>query len=206
MKRPGIEVAKWIGLAAMLYDHLAYFSGWPLPLASAIGALAFPFFAVALAAGLSSSENGKHQSIIKRLLVGGVIAQVAVCLVRDPLPLNVLFTLASGVMVYSAAEAERGGKQFAVFCLGLSIGTLSEFTFVGTAMVATLMGHYRMGTKLWIPVAIALPLFAFNEGMPFAPLAVWLAVLCVQYAPELPRVKRIFYPVYVLQYPFLRML
>ena len=94
-KYPGIEFAKWAGLATMIYDHLQAFVAVPLPLAEHVGAFAFPLFVYAMVAALSDKPNGKMRQVLQRLFAVGVIAQLAVVVVREPLPLNVLFTLGS---------------------------------------------------------------------------------------------------------------
>ena len=204
--RPGIELTKWLGVICMIYDHLEYFGGVDLPMASAVGALAFPFFAIALAAALADSKPGKREIVVKRLLIAAIIAQVAVVLVRDVLPLNVIFTLAAGVIAYGALEAESEWRKAGMTAVALIIGTLAEFSFIGTGVVLLAMAHYRVGWSKWWVVGACVPLFAFNEMQMIAPVGAWLAFWLVDNGPVIPRIKRVFYPVYVLQYPLLRLL
>ena len=204
--RDGIELTKWVAVGAMLYDHLEVFSGWSLPFASAVGALAFPMFAIALGAALAEAQGEKRRLVVRRLVVAGLIAQVAVLLVRDALPLNVLFTMASGVMAYSALEESSGWRSVGRIAFALALGTLSEFQFIGTGVIVAALSHYRRGTSIWWIYAASLPLFAFNEMQLVAPLGVLGGMWLIENGPKIPRVKRAFYPVYILQYPFLRFL
>ena len=206
MIRPGIEFTKWAGVFCMLYDHLEYFSGVPLPLASWVGSLAFPLFAVAVGAALADAPGGKLEQVTRRMLAWGLLAQVAILFVRDFLPLNVLFTLASGLVLYAATETERVGRRAYLIGLALAVGTLSEFAFFGTALVACCLAHFRRGLSLVWCVVASLPLFAFNELALLSPVGVVVGWWLINEGPHLPRVRRAFYPVYVLQYPLLRMM
>lgn len=204
MRFPGIELLKWAGLSAMLYDHLAYFSGWALPFAAAIGAFAFPFFSIAMVAALVDAGRDKHSAIASRMFRWGIIAQGAVLLVRDPLPLNVLFTLAAGLLLGGRTERPKGREWFGAIVLVL-VCSLSEFSFFGALYIGALF-HYFRGGAMWWPVLAAVPLLAFNEGQVVSVVATWVGLVMAESAPALPRLKRVFYPFYVFQYPLLRVL
>lgn len=206
MSLKGLEFTKWCGVFCMLYDHLDAFAGWPLPFAQAIGSAGLPFFVVALGAAVNDCGTAKLVELVRRFLVVGIIAQVAVLFVRDGLPLNILFTFISGILVVMAVESESSLRIAALGISGVALGIVSEYSFLGTALVVASMLYYRRGVSPWWIVGASLPLYVFNEGHFFAPFSVLASVWLVENGPRLPRFRRGFYPIYVLQFPLLRFL
>ena len=198
----GIESVKWLGVIAMIYDHLEVFAGWLLPFAAGIGGLAFPLFAVGLAAALADATLLKMRSISKRLLLIGLVAQVAVIFVRDPLPLNVLFSFCAGLGLYVAIKE----KSFLFAIVAAVVATLSEFSWPGALVILAALAHYRDGASVGWMYAASVLLFPFNEMQLTAPLGVAVALWLVVNGPAIDRKKHAFYPIYVLQYPVLRFL
>jgi hypothetical protein len=205
----GLELCKWLGLVAMLWEHCAVYLTLPLPFPQVVGALAFPFFAVGLAAGLAGKPAGKKAQVVRRLFVWGMGAQVASVLVRDLLPLNVLFTLGCGVLLHLAWKDSTGKARAGVVALALAFSVATEFATFGALLVAALLAHLETGKQgVFAPWALAasLPLYAFNEGSFFATVGVLGALLVLQYGPMVSRARRVFYPVYVFQWPLFKLL
>lgn len=200
----GLEFLKWAGLLTMFYDHVEAFGGVALPFAASVGAFAFPFFAVALAGGMCGQPEGKRKAVARRLLVWGVIAQLVGFAIRDPLPFNVMFTLAFGLMLYGRWGAVSFGS-FAKIAVIAVLATVSEFSIFGVAFVVSLLWYFENGNRVWVVLLAAFPLYVFNEGslmsIPATLLAVWLA----SNGPFIPRLRGAFYPLYVVQWPLLRL-
>ena len=102
---PGaLEALKWIGLAAMLGDHVdkALFDDG-LAALSEIGRIAFPLFALVFGYNLARPDGDwadTYRRVLRRLLLFGIIALPFSVLAFerwDLLPLNILFTLALGL-------------------------------------------------------------------------------------------------------------
>lgn len=201
-----VELLKWLGLAAMLYDHAELFAGVLLPYAASVGAFAFPFFAIALGAALGLEPSGKLALVVRRLFFWALIAQVVVVFVRDPMPLNVLFTLAAGVLAFVGTESRRSGRG-AVLVLGaVGVSLVSEFSILGATFVwASLYVFSRRRQPLWLCLP-AIPLYLFNEGSMFSVVAVVAAAALLSQSVSVPRVKRVFYLAYIAQWPLLRWL
>lgn len=199
---PGVEFAKWLGFAAMIYNHWGVFVE-PLPYFEMVGSFAFPLFVWAIAAATRNANARQDATTIKRMLVWGFLAQVVVVLVRDPLPLNVLFTLASGVAFARAIQSRE--QRWVYLAIAVVIGAVSEFTIVGTAVTGLMIASARGLLSPWSAIAASVPLYAFNAGWPTATLAVVALTYWGHALPELPRRRRVFYPLYVVQYPLLRL-
>lgn len=205
MKTPGIELLKWLGVFAMLYDHAAYFAGVSLPYAHHVGSFAFPAFAYAMVAAMHDRPVGKYGQVARRMFTWGLIAQIAVVFVRDPLPLNVLFTLGAGLAFSALLSEDLTAKTVGSMAVFLALGAFAEFSVVGVAFIVAAHAHVRGHSFLW-PVAVSIFLPVFNEMSLGASFATILIPYLLQYGPELTRVKRVFYPVYVLQWPLMRLL
>jgi len=135
---PSLEAAKWLVAALMLLDHVAYvFFPGQLPL-HLPGRAVFPFFAVLL--GLNLARGVPTGKYLRRLLPFALLAQGGYALAfGQPLlyPLNALFALASGVLLY------RGS-----WLLGGLLSLLSEFPLGGFAVLAFAKGMAVAGALL----------------------------------------------------------
>lgn len=199
----GIEAVKWVGFLAMVYDHLEAFAGVALPFANHIGALALPCFAVALAAGTVDVPPARKIQIAWRLFVWGAVAQVACMFVRDALPFNVLFTLGAGLLSYAIIVYGEGVARWLVLSAVLVIGAASEFSLAGVALVALLCGGLERDWSVYFALAVSVLLMPFNEWSPVASFALVGATLLLDFGPEVPRIRRIFYPLYIAQWALL---
>lgn len=203
---PGIELLKWLGFAFMFYDHAAVFGGIDLPYAEAVGTFAFPFFVVALAAVMADKTPSKRRSVFARMWKWGFVAQAVCLLVRDPLPLNVLFTLASGLLLIDALDRWRTWRGAVVIAVLLLVGSLAEFSFVGVALVTVTIAVFQGRLHPAWMYGVSFLLFPFNSGQLLAPAAMWIAVALLESGPRLPRLQRAFYPLYAVQWVLLRVL
>ena len=190
----------------MVYDHLEYFSGVALPFAADVGALAFPLFAYALAGGTCVDTHVKNGEIVVRLLKWGALAQVVLLVIRDPLPLNVMFTLAAG-LTFGTVGAHKVTWQTALSLALVAVaGAVAEFSIAGVLFVALVVAAAHGRLPKWAPYPAALLLVPFNEFSLVPLIATPMAAYVLRHGPVIPRIKRAFYPLYVVQWPVLRLL
>ena len=201
-----VELLKWLGLAAMLYDHAELFAGVALPYAAAVGAFAFPFFAIALGAALAGEPTGKLGLVVRRLFFWALVAQVVVVFVRDPMPLNVLFTLAVGVLAFLGTESRRWGRGSMLVLCAIGVSLISEFSVLGATFVWASLYVFARGHQPLCLCVPAIPLYIFNEGSMFSVVAVVAAAGLLSQNVSVPRIKRVFYLAYIAQWPLLRWL
>ena len=89
-----LEALKWLAFAAMVIDHAAL--AWPgsVPIeARLIGRFAFPVFCLTFGLGLAQSSSPGQ--VAARLLLPGVLAQVAWVFVQTSHPVNMLLVFAA---------------------------------------------------------------------------------------------------------------
>jgi len=197
---PALELLKWLGLAAMLVDHVARFVfNSPSSLSEHIGTFAFPFFAVALTAGLAQRNLSRY--LCRRFYVGIVLAQLLWIPVVGIFPVNVLATLFLGVLVYEVERAHGPIPALALFLGSLFV----EFGPFGVLMVYALRWsfHRLELSPILLALIAAIFLTPWNSGSPLAPVAVGMAYLVVLSPFGLPRCRGIFYYAYILQWPLL---
>jgi hypothetical protein len=200
-----LEVVKYAALGAMLASHVAQYAygvdgGW----AHVVGRLAFPMFTAALALGCVSEDALRRT--MWRLVGWGVVAQVGSVLVRGPLPLNVLFTFALGVVLYVGVARNSLGAWVSA-AAALLIGMACEFGFVGVALVAVALAAGRTferytGAPRYIAalavVGMLCALCAFNgDGWALLAVPVLFGLALFE---GLPRVRHLFYVVYAAQW------
>lgn len=130
MTSSGREALKWLALVLMTGDHInAAFFDRSLPYLSEIARVAFPVFAFVLAYNLTDrSAWAKRGQIVQRLVLIGLIAQSFHPL--GPLPLNVLYSFATGIGVVHYLSSDRGFAALALFLaagfvVGLPVGRAS---------------------------------------------------------------------------------
>lgn len=199
-RRESIELIKWLGLAAMLTDHVGRFAlGIDSPLAETVGAFAFPLFAVALAAALSDAPVTGW--VHRKLLFWAVLSQLIVLLVREPLPLNILFTFLLGLAAFQA-EREHG---FLAFLGILALGVFVEYGPFGVLFIYALRSSFFRRDPLDLVLAgiASLTFTPWNSGVVLAPVALVLGLLLLRSPIGLPRAPGLFYRVYAYQWLFL---
>src|SRR3990167_5173729 len=144
-----LDLLKWLALLSMLIDHLRHV--WPQLYAVYIpGRLAFPLFCLAIAANLARPVAGERGPIPLRYL--GLLLGFALLsewpyrlLVQTPQSLNVLPTLALGLLIASAAQHPHGQRRW------LGLGALALALFLSCAL-APLFGLWLLRQPLALPV------------------------------------------------------
>lgn len=115
-----IEVCKWFGFAGMVADHGHRAGLWVSgPWWYAAGRLAFPLFVFAFSYGLVRCSADARQLRWKKLILMGIVAQVAFPLVFGTpwWALNILFVFVAGWIVWCWACRGTILDWFAVFAL-----------------------------------------------------------------------------------------
>lgn len=201
-----VELVKWIGLGVMLADHVGAFVLQPSIATELLGSLAFPLFAIALAAALAQADARAQARTFQRCMTFGLIAEAGRLLVESQmLPLNVLFTLGLGVAL--AQQAVAGFpilRTVAIFMAAVTV----EFSIPGVVLVALLVMAYR-DPRVWHLFALVIAFGLLHPFNPMAPHAAFLAiplVACLSFVPahnDVPRVPQLFYWLYCLQFPVL---
>lgn len=137
-----IETIKWVAAIAMTLDHVnKYLANQAYPVMFAIGRVALPLFAIALALNLVRSgtlENGVFTRTAMRLVLFGVLATVPFELLGGAIangwPANILFSLLVAVAVMwliSLGGFWRAVLAPAVFVIG---GAAAEFWWAAPAI------------------------------------------------------------------------
>lgn len=197
-----LDTLKWVGAIAMLADHFWLYVFGATYWSEALGSLALPLFAVALAEGTRGQHDDSRNRTLVRLLVGACAAQLAVLLVRDAQPLNVIFTLACGVAVDTAWRNRRASSAAIAVAAAFVVGFVCEYQHVGVLFVFFVMRWSAVRADAWLAASLAglaaLGLFNGNHWALAAPLVVAAVSLVPR---DTPRARNAFYFVYTLQWP-----
>lgn len=203
-----VELLKWLGFVAMLVEHVARYA-LQLDVAGTvyydIGRLAFPFFALALAGGLSA-PGANFTRTWRRLLLWGCVAQLGALLVRAPLPFNVLWTFALAVGLVGVFHLEDTSKWLRAIAIALILAasTAVEFIQGGVIFAACAIWYARRPHGLALVSLVAsCGLLCLVSGNLVALGALGLAWLIAQAPFELRRAPGAFYVLYVIQFPLL---
>lgn len=137
-----LEALKWIGLLAMLGDHVnvALFAH-QFPVLSEVGRIAFPLFACVFGYNLARPDPAWRQTyarVLKRLLVFALLSlpfSVLAFARYDLLPLNILFAFATGLGLVWCIRRGDGMGALLGSVLFLAGGLLVEFSWPGLALV-----------------------------------------------------------------------
>lgn len=198
-----IEPLKWLGLALMLIEHVCRYvlDVFP-PVVYVLGRMVFPLFAIALAVGLRDSDVVQRRNVALRLLVWGLPTAGIIYLVRDPVPLNILFTFAFGVTLHSVWRGV-GRARVLVAVVMLLLGFVVEYGPAGVAAVALFCAAVREESRTELALHFAVGILAVCiANASWVPLLAPLVVAAVVTSGvEIPRVRRLFYWSYVGQWP-----
>jgi len=128
-----LDLLKWLALLSMVLDHLRYV-GYSVDLLYVPGRLAFPWFCLAMAANLARAPTVKTQGQWRYpgwLLLFSVVSEVPYRMyIADPDTLNVLPTLALGVLVARGWQARAlQARLLAVVALVLAAVFWSRLMF-----------------------------------------------------------------------------
>jgi hypothetical protein len=215
LSHPGsgaLEVLKLVAVAAMVVDHAnKYALERAFPVMEHIGRLAFPLFALVLAANLRWNTADPQRYFI-RLAVWGMASQAIYTWATGRADLNILLTLGIGLQLVLAVEALRRHSSVVnvLWLMVVTAATLScDYRLTGPLLVLLFHeGFARPGryTALLVILGVA----ALNTSALFAPAA--LASLIVAGAvalwrPRLPRLTRYwFYPFFPAHFGVIRWL
>lgn len=203
-----LEVAKSLGLVAMLVDHVAWYAfGVDDPIAQAIGSLAFPLFAFAFGFGVARLPGKALGRVVLRLAGWAGIAQLAVLLVREGSPWTVLATFVCGTIIYGAVMHIPRALSWLVVIGAALVATQAEYGIAGAAFVAAVLFYVRFRTPAAIAAVLALlvSLTPYN-GTAFGLASVAVVYLINELPRDLPRLRGVFGPIYSAQFPLLRLL
>jgi hypothetical protein len=197
-----LEVLKLVALAAMVADHAnKYALDRAYPVMEHVGRLAFPLFALVVAANLRWN-TADPQRYFMRLVVWGIASQAIYTWATGRTELNILVTLGVGVQLVLAVEALRQHSSVVgvLWLMVVIVAALPcEYGLAGPLLVLLFHGWFaRPGPYTAWPAVLCVA--ALNMSLLFAPAAlasviVACAVGCWQ--PTLPRLTRYwFYPFY----------
>lgn len=198
-----VELIKWLGVVLMLWDHSKYLGGG-LPAWQVMGRGAYPLFALAFGYALSVVPDSRQ--LLVRLLYMGLIAEcVGAWTVTGDGDLNVLFSFA---LVAWLEHSRRAGASpagwFLRIVVVLAVSPLVEYGAAGLALTAVASHYWRRPD--WIRAALLAVASLLLLVPNYSFLGTWwlLAALVLLQAPiGLPRIPRVFYWVYVGQWPLL---
>ncbi len=201
-----LDLLKWLALLSMSIDHLRHV--WPQLYAVYIpGRLAFPFFCLAIAANLARSASvrpaGAQSTVDRRgpiplrylalLLIFALLSEWPYrLLVQAPQSLNVLPTLALGLLIAAGLQHPYGQRRWlavAALLLALLGHPWLMFGAVGALLPAAFLFALQRPGSAWVwPVSLSLaanywPPFYIDalRGDPFA----WAVILVCAAAPLL---------------------
>ena len=198
------ELLKWVGLVAMLVDHVARFFHVAIPGAEWVGRLAFPCFAVAAAVQVRPCDRLR---VADRLLCVAALLLPLRLFVPGAPAVTVVLTLACGLL---AAEGVEAGSLvgFALVACSLLVGYVGEYSIGGVLLVAG-VAVFNSGARRFREFAIAVAcsgaaLLTARAGVAGAPMTAAALILVLAYAlaggVTCPRVKGFFLPAYVGQW------
>lgn len=205
-----LELVKLVAFVLMVVDHwFAYVLRVPSDLADHAGALVLPLFALAFAHGWERSRKRDPFGVLLRLLFWACVAQAAAAFARPMLPLNIMYSFAGGFALFLAVtQRDLTGFERAVFvAFPLLFGVFTEFLHAGVAVVFFALMWAREPRE-WVAfggVVSLLALTPFNSS--WAALAAVPLFFVLGACPWIvPRVPRLFYAGYALQFGVLALI
>jgi hypothetical protein len=128
---PALDLLKWLAMACMVLDHLRYV-GWSVDAFYVPGRLAFAWFCLAIAANLARRPQAPLRGrYLGWLLFFSLVAEWPYRLfVGAGEPLNVLPTLALGLLVASASQSRQWRPLLVgALALGVAVGARDQLMF-----------------------------------------------------------------------------
>ncbi len=179
-----LDALKWLALLSMVLDHLRYV-GLSLDWLYVPGRLAFPWFCLAMAvnltrvADLSGHQLGQWRYLGRLLLFSGLSEIPYRLFVPDPDTLNVLPTLALGLLVARGWQRPRGlalALGLAALLLALGFSRWLMFGAFGVLLpLALLLVQRRPWYFSLLPGALCLAANQWETLFPAARLGNWVA-------------------------------
>ena len=197
-----LEVLKLAALAGMVADHAnKYALDGAYPMMEHLGRIAFPLFALVVAANLRWNTTDPQRYFV-RLAVWGLASQAIYMWATGRTDLNVLLTLGIGVQLVLAVEALRQHSSVigVLWLMVVVVATLAcDYRLTGPLLVVLFHGWFARPGPYTAVLAI-LGVAALNTSLLFAPAALASLIVAVGVAawrPPLPRITRYwFYPFY----------
>ncbi|MGV8955925.1 MAG: TraX family protein [Cypionkella sp.] len=189
-----VEALKWLALACMVVDHVhAVFFGRDLGMiATAIGRVAMPLFAIVI--GYNLARPGIDLArLARRLLLVGALATPFYAYLFVYLgwfPLNVLFTFAVAVL---ALHLSRNGYRLLALGILAAGGLVVEYHWPGVVLVLASYALARRPSLATLSAALLalLMLCLINDNL-WALLALPLVVAASHWSLHVPRAGRFF--------------
>jgi hypothetical protein len=205
-----LEVLKLAALVAMVVDHInKYALDHAYPMMEHIGRLAFPLFALVVAANLRWNTADPQRYFI-RLAVWGIASQAIYTWATGRTDLNILLTLAIGVQLVLAVEALRQHSSVVgmLWLMIVIVATLScEYRLTGPLLVLLFHAWFARPGPYTALLAI-LGVAALNTSLLFAPAALASPIVAGAVAWWRPRLPRLtlywFYPFYPIHFAVIR--
>ncbi|MCO7574416.1 conjugal transfer protein TraX [Pseudomonas chlororaphis] len=179
-----LDALKWLALLSMVLDHLRYV-GLSLDWLYVPGRLAFPWFCLAMAVNLTrlgdraGSPSGQWRYLGRLLLFSGLSEIPYRLFVPDPDTLNVLPTLALGLLVARGWQRPRGlalALGLAALLLALGFSRWLMFGAFGVLLpLALLLVQRRPWYFSLLPGALCLAANQWETLFPAARLGNWVA-------------------------------
>ena len=205
-----LEVLKLAALVAMVADHAnKYALDRAYPMMEHIGRLAFPLFALVVAANLRWN-TADPQRYFMRLAMWGIASQAIFTWATGRTDLNILLTLGIGVQLVLAVEALRQQSSVVgvLWLMVVIVATLPcDYRLTGPLLVVLFHGWFARPGPYTALLAI-LGVAALNTSLLFAPAALAsliVAAVVAWWRPRLPRLTRYwFYPFYPTHFAVIR--
>jgi len=193
-----IELLKWLALALMTVDHInKYLFNGTIEIMFNVGRLAMPIFLYVLIFNLArpGQTNNINKRLISRVFIFGVMATIPyIALSGRILPLNILFTLLSLILIINLLDNK---KIILAFIATAVFGYFVEFSWA--AMV--------LGISIWVYIKTKNPLSAifvilscaslyFINGNFWALASLPLIAVVSEFKIKIPKYKWVFYIFY----------
>jgi hypothetical protein len=205
-----LEVLKLAALLAMVADHVnKYALEGAYPIMEHIGRLAFPLFALVIAANLRWN-TADPQRYFMRLAVWGMASQAVYTWATGRTDLNILLTLGIGVQLVLAVEALRQHSSLVgvLWLFVVIVATLScDYRLTGPLLVLLFHEWFARPGRLTGLLAV-LGVAVLNASLLFAPAALASLIIAgavAWWGPRSPRLTRYwFYPFYPAHFAVIR--
>ncbi len=196
-----LECLKWLALVLMSADHISTFLyNGELQYLNNAGRVAFPIFAFVFAYNLSrdNAERFFKRSLVRLVAFGAVATPIFISLgeIHNYLPLNIMFTLAAGLLCVAAFKQE---KYIETACIVILVGFAVEYSWIGLTLILSSYCLIKNGTdRALYCCLISLALLFLINGSFYAFLAAPIILLFSVCKLKIPRFKWAFYVYYPL--------
>jgi len=163
-RETALDLLKWLALASMLLDHLR--NVWPAQIWLYVpGRLAFPFFCLILAANLARPRPEPLRRLALARYFGWLLAFALLSewpyrlLVEQPISVNVLPTLALGLLLANAVRpCPPPERLLGLVALALAFALHAQLMFGigGVLLPAAFLLALRRPSWGWLPAGVTL--------------------------------------------------